>query len=175
MPAYRRKKMLTQSAFATSLFRKATPVLVALSLFMVAAQAQTKLGPPERIVNGQTAPVGLIQGETLRYTAFNPSETDSGEPNEPISLRMKLYDKDGAVIAVSPKVVIPPGEFRWIDFNRDELGLSGEPGTTRAQVRMQPLWGLRANNRLHVSTSLEIINNTSGGTYRFFITVEALP
>src|SRR5262245_20059981 len=101
-------------------------------------------------------PLGLIQGETLRFTAFNPSETDDGKANEPISLQLKLYDKNGTEIATSPKVVIPPGEFRWVEFNRDTLSISGEPGSTRAQFRTVPLWGVRARPRVRVSTSLEI-------------------
>ena len=119
--------------------------------------------------------LGLIQGETLRYTAFNPSETDAGKPNESISLELKLYDKNGAVIAVSPRVVIPPGEFRWVEFNRDALSIPGEPGTTRAQIRTQPLWGLRSKSHLNISTSLEVLNNNSAGTFKFFFNVEALP
>jgi hypothetical protein len=156
-------------------FRKATLLLLALSFFQLPVLAQSPAGPNETTVNGQTNLLGLIQGETLRFTAFNPTETDSGRANEPISLQLKLYDQHGDVIAVSPKVVIPPGEFRSVDFNRDDLPLSGEPGTTRAQLRTMPLWGLRARTRLHISTSLEVINNTNGGTFKFYFNVETLP
>jgi hypothetical protein len=170
--------MPSHFANINSLFRNTTLALIALSFFLVAAQAQTRGERNEIIVNGQTVPVGLIQGETLRFTAFNPSETDSGQPNEPISLQMKLCDSHGAVIAVSPKVMIPPGEFRSVDFNRDDLPISGEPGTTRAQLRTIPLWGIRSRSRdIRVPTSLEIFSNntTSAGTFRFFYNVEALP
>jgi hypothetical protein len=169
--------MQTHFANINFRFRKVTLALVALSFFLVAAQAQ-RGEPTETIVNGQTVPIGLVQGETLRFTAFNPSETDSGQPNEPISLQMKLYDSHGAVIAVSAKVMIPPGEFRSVDFNRDDLPISGEPGTTRAQLRTVPLWGLRSRGRFHVSTSLETFSNgstTAAGSFKFFFNIEALP
>jgi len=155
---------------------RAMVALIALSLFHVAVSAQSPPGS-ETLVNGQPAVVGLVSGEVLRYSAFNPSETEAGKPNEPLSLQLKLYDDHGSLIATSPKIVIPPGEFRWVEFDRDTLPISGEPGSTRAQIRTQPLWGLRANARLKVSASLEILGNTSAtrGTFKFFFNVEALP
>ena len=166
--------MPTQFDKINSLLRKITLVLVALGFVMVTAQAQTG-DPTETIVPGRPVTLGLIQGETLRYTAFNPSETDAGKPNESISLQLKLYDKNGAVIAVSPKVVIPPGEFRSVEFNRDALTIPGEPGTTRAQIRTQALWGLRSKSRFNVSISLEVLNNNTAGTFKFFYNIETLP
>jgi len=159
-----------------SAIRRAMMSLIALCLFQVAVSAQS---PPETetIVKGRSFVLGLVSGEVLRYSAFNPSETDAGKPNEPLSLQLKLYDAHGALVATSPKIVIPPGEFRWIEFDRDTLPISGEPGSTRAQFRTQPLWGLRARDRLQVSTSLEVHGNSSStpGTFKFFFNVEALP
>jgi len=159
-----------------SAIRGALISVIGFCLFQVAVRAQS---PPETetIVKGRSFVIGLVSGEVLRYSAFNPSETDADKPTEPLSLQLKLYDAHGSLIATSPKLVIPPGEFRWIEFDRDSLPISGEPGSTRAQFRTQPLWGLRAKDRLQVSTSLEIHGNTSAtpGTFRFFFNVEALP
>jgi hypothetical protein len=147
--------------------------LAALSLLQLAVGAQSG---SELIVTGQTGLAGLARGEMMRFTAFNPVLTDGGHPNEPISLKLAVYDAQGALVASSPQVEIPPGQFRWIDFDYDDLPIAGEPGTTRNQVRTVPLWGLRARGRLHVSTSLDLIDGTTGaGQFRFFFTVEALP
>lgn len=159
-----------------SAIRKAMMALIALCLLRVPINAQSP-AETETLVNGQPVVLGLVSGEVLRYSAFNPSETEAGKPNEPLSLQLKLYDAHGSLVATSPKIVIPPGEFRWVEFDRDTLPISGEPGSTRAQVRTQPLWGVRANVRLKVSTSLEIRGNTSAtsGSFKFFFNVEALP
>ena len=157
-----------------SALRGAAFVLVALSFFQLPASAQRS--QPEITRNGATAVVGLARGERLRFSAFNPSTTESSrENNEPVRMQLKLYDANGNVIAQSPDVEIPPGEFRFVDFNRDDLPIAGEPGTQRAQFRTQALWGLRAHGRLQISTSLEIIDNQTGGSFKFFFTVEALP
>src|SRR5215813_13994345 len=146
-----------------SAVHKAMMAVIALCLFQVAVSAQS---PPETetIVKGRSFVIGLVSGEVLRYSAFNPAETDTGKPTEPLSLQLKLYDAHGTLVATSPKIVIPPGEFRWIEFDRDTLPISGEPGSTRAQFRTQPLWGLRARDRLQVSTSLEVHGNSSSST-----------
>src|SRR4030095_11273878 len=142
----------------TPALRVAAFVLVALSFFQLPASAQRSQNEISRI--GATALIGLARGERLRFTAFNPSTTESSqEHNEPVRMQLRLYDATGEVIAESPEVVIPPGEFRFVDFNRDDLPIAGEPGTQRAQVRTQPLWGLRSRGRIQISTSLEIIDN----------------
>jgi len=156
-----------------SIFQKTLVTLAALSLFQLAVSAQSS---NEIMVTGQTALGGLVRGELMRFTAFNPLLTDLGHPNEPISLKLRVFDALGNVIAESPEVNIPPGQFRWIDFDYDDLPVAGEPGTMRKQFRTIPLWGLRSRSRLHVSTSLDLLNSSTGaGTFKFFFTVEALP
>ena len=169
-----RQNLLKNLNCKNSVLRAAAFVLLALSLFQLPAGAQ--LSQPEITRTGATALVGLVPGERLRFTAFNPSTTESSrEHNEPVRMQLKLYDAAGEIIAASPDVVIPPGEFRFVDFNRDDLPIAGEPGTRRAQVRTQALWGLRSHDRLQLPTSLEIIDNQTGGSFKFFFTVEALP
>jgi hypothetical protein len=160
----------------SSIFRKATLVLAAFCIFQVAVRAQSREEPAETLVNGQTSLVGLVRGEMLRFTAFNPSETDNGKPNEPITLRLRVYDAHGGLIVQSPALVIPPGEFRWVDFDHAELGTPSEPATSRNQIRTKPLWGLRSRSPLHVTTTLELLDSTTQrGTFKFFFNVEALP
>lgn len=154
----------------------ATLVLVVFSFFQLPASAQSSEQTNETIVIGKTALVGLARGDMLRYTAFNPIKTESGERNQPIRLRLKLYDAHGDVIAESADVEIPPGEFRSVDFNRDDLPLAGEPGTARAEIRTQAIWGVRNVIRINVTTSLAVVDSSTGATrYNPYITVDYLP
>ena len=154
--------------------RLAALALVTFSFFQLPVGAQSSRESNETIVPGATALVGLASGDMLRFTAFNPAKTESGRPNEPISLQLKLYDAHGDVIAESPQIEIPPGEFRSVDFNQDQLGGASAPGS-RNQVRTFPLWGLRARGRLSVTTSLEIVQSSTGSSHLWFLNVEALP
>jgi hypothetical protein len=169
--------MLTNFTRNKSLLRITTLSLVVFSFSQLPASAGSSEQINETTVVGKTtALVGLARGDTLRYTAFNPLKTESGERNEPIRLRLKLYDARGNVIAESAAVEIPPGEFRFVDFNRDDLPVAGEPGTARAEIRTQAIWGFRNVIPINVTTSLEVVDSGTGATrYNPFITVEALP
>jgi hypothetical protein len=148
-------------------------VLLTCCLFQLSAGAQSSEQTHERTKIGATTLIGFTRGEMLRFTAFNPEST--GERSEPIRMQMKLYDAQGNVIAASAEVVIPPGQFRFVDFKRDDLPIAGDPGTGLLQVRTQPLWGLRSSNRIDVPTSLEVVNGTTGGSFKFYFIIEALP
>jgi hypothetical protein len=107
--------------------------------------------------------IGIVPGESLLFTARNLSTPD--ETGEAISMQVKVHDKNGDVIAVSREVEIPPGEFRTVRFNHEDLATAEEPGTRRKQIRTIPLWGLRNRGRLvHVAGSLEFVNNSTGRT-----------
>ena len=161
-------------ARSKSIKRLATLAVVAFSFFQLPAGAQSSLQSNETTVAGETALVGLASGDMLRFTAFNPSKTESGGPNEPISLQLKLYDARGDVIAESRQIEIPPGEFRSVDFNNDQLPAVSEPGA-RNQVRTRPLWGVRLRSTSLVTTSLEIVDSSTGSSHLWFLNVEALP
>ena len=168
--------MLTNFTRNKSLLRITTLWLIVFSFSQLPASAGASERTNETTVVGKTtALVGLARGDMLRYTAFNPLKTESGERNEPIRLRLKLYDARGNVIAESAAVEIPPGEFHSIDFNRDDLAVEGEPGTARTEIRTQALWGVRIRHRFNVTSSLEIVDSSTGATrYNPFITVEFL-
>ena len=169
-----RQNLLNNFNCKKSALRGAAFVLVALSFFQLPASAQRS--QPQITRSGATAMVGLARGQRLRFSAFNPSTTESSrEHNEPVRMQLKLYDASGVVIAASPEVVIPPGEFRFVDFNREDLPIAGEPDTQRAQVRTQVLWGVRSRERFQLPTTLELIDNQSGESFKFYYIVEALP
>jgi hypothetical protein len=156
----------------TPINRMAATALLTCCFFQLAVGAQPSMQTGEYVKLGATALLGLARGETLRFSAFNPVPAGG----ESIHMQMKLYDAQGNVIAESARVVIPPGEFRSIDFNRDEILLAGDPGTGILQVRTAPLWGVRSLNRISVPTSLEVIDGSATrSSFKFYFVIEALP
>ena len=156
--------------------RVATIVLLTVLSFQLTTGAHPLAQDNTTTKTGATALVALAPGDTLRFTAFNPAP--AGEVGEPISMQMRLYNEQGRVIANSAEVAIPPGEFRTISFKRDELPLAGEPGTGILQVRTAPLWRFTSSIPVKVTTSLEVLSasgGTTGGSFRYFLIVEALP
>ena len=167
--------MLPKVAGQNSIIRKATLTVFVFSLLYLSAWAQSRPESDVTLVNGQTVLIGLTRGDMLRFTAFNPPTTEAGHPTEPLSLRMRFFDQLGAVVAVTPEVVIPPDQFRSVDINYDDLPITAD-STGRKQVRTMPLWGLRTRGRFFVPTSLEVANSTtSTGTFKFYFNVETLP
>src|SRR5215470_12738226 len=112
--------------------------------------------------------MGIVPGQTLRVTLFNPpssgSAAGSETQGEPISGHVKVFDGSGNLIAQSPEQVITPGEFRSFDFNRDALPLRGEPGTNRAQARIKPFFKFESERLSPVLASFEIVDVSTGRT-----------
>jgi hypothetical protein len=108
--------------------------------------------------------MGIVPGQTLRVTLFNPPASESETQGEPVSGHVKVFDGSGNLIAQSPEQVIPPGEFRSFDFNRGALPLRGEPGTNRAQVRIKPFLNFESGRLSPVLASFEIVDASTGRT-----------
>jgi hypothetical protein len=108
--------------------------------------------------------MGIVPGQTLRVTLFNPPASESETQVEPVNGHVKVFDGSGNLIAQSPEQAIPPGEFRSFDFNRDALPLRGEPGTNRAQARIKPFFKFESERRSPVLASVEIVDAGTGRT-----------
>jgi hypothetical protein len=108
--------------------------------------------------------MGIVPGQTLRVTLFNPPFSESGAQNEPVGGHVKVFDGSGNLIAQSPELAIPPGEFRSFEFNRFALSLPGEPGTNRANVRIKPFYNFRSGRVSPVLPSFEIVDDITGKT-----------
>ncbi len=119
---------------------------------------------------GNDVMTGIVPGQTLRITLSNPPSSGSEAKRDPVIGRVKFFDEGGNLIAQSDKSVIPPGEFRSFDLDRDALSLPGETGTGRLQSRGS--WSLivqdastrRANASGRVAASFELIDNLTGKT-----------
>jgi hypothetical protein len=113
--------------------------------------------------------MGIAPGQTLRVTILNP---------KPLGLdylpsRVKIFDADGNLISQSDELVIPSGELRSFDVNRDALPLLGEPGTNRIQMRIKPFFNFESkrlptppsSDRLLTDViSFEVVDNSTGKT-----------
>jgi len=108
--------------------------------------------------------MGIVPGQTLRVTLFNPPASGSEAQPEPVSGHVKVFDGLSGQIAQSPEQVIRPGEFRSFDFNRDALALRGEPGTNRAQVRIKPFFNFESGRLSSILASFEIVDASTGRT-----------
>ena len=167
--------MLPKVTCQNTIIRKATVTVFVFGFLHLSVWAQSRADSDVTLVAGQTALIGLTRGDMLRFTAFNPPTTETGHPTEPLSLRLRFFDQLGAVLAVTPEVLIPPDQFRSVDINYDDLPIAAD-STGRKQVRTMPLWGLRTRGRFFVPTSLEVANSTtSTGSFKFFFNVETLP
>ena len=115
---------------------------------------------------GNDVMLGIVPGQTLRVTLSNPQPTGSNYPPS----RVKLYEKGGNLIAQSPDLIIPPGEFRSFEVDRYDLVLPGERGTSRLQVRAN-IEALTTDQsliaiypRTGLIASFAIIDNSTGRT-----------
>lgn len=112
---------------------------------------------------------GMVRGQTARFTVVNPNKPDSqNSRNGQARYLVVTYDGTQHAIAQSDEIIIPPGEFRSVDFSRDALALAGEPGTGRVQVAavinvsVQVLSRSTANTDF--SVSMELLDSTGKTT-----------
>ncbi len=110
--------------------------------------------------DGRDVLMGIPHGKKLRATIFKPRS--SGPDYLPS--RIKLFDARGYLIAQSDELVIPPGEFRSVEFNGDALPLQRDPGTNQARVRIKPFFNFESERLSPVLASFEIVDNSTGKT-----------
>jgi len=115
------------------------------------------------LIEGSTSDylMGIVPGQTLRVTLFNPPASEAEPSGQPSSGHVKVFDGRGNLLAQSSKLAIPPGEFRSFDFDRAALHVSGEQGTNRAQVRIKPFFDFKAERLVR---SVELVDNNTGKT-----------
>jgi hypothetical protein len=131
--------------------------------------AATSPGKPVQISNSSgiyqavRGLLGLAPGQSLRASVANLNE--SGQ-RRLLRARIRLYGADGALIAQSDELIIPPGEFRSYDFHRSALPLAGEPGAGRLQVAVTYLFKVDGvdGTAASVSATLELVDNSAGAT-----------
>jgi hypothetical protein len=113
---------------------------------------------------GDDTMMGIVPGQTLRVTLFNPPASEAAPQDDPVNGHVKVFDRSGNLIAQSPGQIIPPGESRSFDFNRNALPIQGETAANRAQVRIKPFFNFESTRLSRVLASFEVIDNNSGKT-----------
>lgn len=128
-------------------------------------------GGDDLLIAGSTTHelIGVARGQTLRVTVFATppgvpaADAQSGGP-APATGHITIFDSVGNIIAQSARLEIPPGEFRSFDLVRDSLGLPGEPGTGRQQLRIASSIDFKSRQHSQVLISVETINTSTGTT-----------
>jgi hypothetical protein len=106
---------------------------------------------------------GLASGETVRFMTFVPNDPVSTEQTRQVSfVQVLLMDATGTQIAQSDEIAIPPGESRSIDFNRNDLPLTGRM-QIRARVRYRT-FSLIDRTQFSATTSIELLDTATGRT-----------
>ncbi len=113
------------------------------------------------------APIGLVPGESLRYSFFYPNE----EGAQPVRVTSYVYDSYGNLLKQTDPVVLRPGDSHVFDINRDDLRVPGEERTGRLQMRtgIQVVSMDGTVRTVKLSVGMEVMNNhtgsSSGGDY----------
>jgi prepilin-type processing-associated H-X9-DG protein len=111
---------------------------------------------------GNDTVMGIVPGQTLRVTLYNPPSFRPKARRNPVTGRVKFFDGSGNLIAQSGESLIPPGEFRSFELDRDALSLPGERGTGRLQTRAS--WSVARHASGRVAPSFELIDDLTGKT-----------
>jgi hypothetical protein len=110
----------------------------------------------------QFNPIGIIPGQSLRYTFYN--ENDPG--SQPVRVRAYIYDATGRLLAQTDPVELRPGQAHTVEIKRDDLRIAGEEVMGRLQVRagfqVSSMDGSLRNVKIPVW--LELVDTTTGTT-----------
>jgi hypothetical protein len=106
--------------------------------------------------------IGIVPGQTLRVTLFNPPASERDTQGEAVSGHVKVFDRSGNLITQSPSQVILPGQFRSFNFDRYALPFLGEAGANRAQARIKPFFDFESGRLSRILASVEVVDNKTG-------------
>jgi hypothetical protein len=147
--------------------RKALNMLAAFALLARCLVQPQALAREEAPFVWNTISWGMVRGQMVRFSVFSPNEPSERE-RPMVFIRVILFDASGALIANSDEIAIPPGEFRSVDFNRDDLPVAADQVggrlQTRAQVRYR-FFSIVDRTQFNVlPTSIELIDVGTGQT-----------
>lgn len=148
-------------------------LLSVIPLAALHTQAQTQQTRQVSIVQ-EMAPIGLIFGQTLRYTRANLNDPDPEKRDlEPLRIQVKLLAADGNVIAQDEAAAVGAGKFQYFNFDRAHLDAPGESETGRLQVRLEvtvhyqikyPNLVLKLGMLDAFPDAVEVVGNETGAT-----------
>jgi hypothetical protein len=141
------------------------------------SQEQTQV-----VIYTRSGLIAAIPGQTIRAAWANFSAEDPRDRVlELLSVNVKLFNAAGDVIAQTDAAPAQAGRFDYSDFNRNLIGLPGEPGTGRLPLRVEMTARFRVAHQVDATVlqkaledfpaSLELIDNSTGRTYAVWVTV----
>lgn len=110
----------------------------------------------------QFNPIGLIPGQSLRYTFYNQNDPGS----QPVRVRGYIYDAAGRLLAQTDPVELQPSQAHTVEIRRDDLRVAGEELTGRLQVRAGFQVALMDGSvrNVNIPVWLELVNTATGTT-----------
>src|SRR5262245_55853566 len=139
--------------------------MIALLIGLVAlAAGRSNAQTDQKYIELLSYSLGFAPGETARISVTlrrlaNPDQ-------RPINARIQLLDTEGRVIAQSDEIKVEPGQIRFWDAHRNQIPVSGEPGTGRLQVRARMLVTTLSTDfdTESLMPTIEIIDDITGRT-----------
>jgi hypothetical protein len=170
-----RKQILSSVSLTFSGSEAIKPVLASMEIIDVRDGTSSTLlvgeRPPSRtggdgndtIISGfgNDIMMGFIPGQALLATIYYPVTSETGAS---VGGHVRVFSGDGGLLLQSPEHVIRPGEFLSIKIDRNEIPLSGDPVTNRANLRIKPLFKFESERPSPVLVSFEIVDNSTGKT-----------
>jgi len=141
----------------TWIYRLAALVLLALCFTQLPTRARQSSGGEIEL---QSFSLGLVHGQKARITVSN----DDDDAARAIQVTLRISDSNGNQLA-QREVVIPPGGFRSMDVDRDDISLPGESPTGRLQMLVDVSLFVRDARPSGFSpATAELIDNSTGQT-----------
>ena len=119
---------------------------------------------PDGSVVFVTSPIvfGITPGQKLR-SSLGTGPGSRGTTD--VGFTIIVTDTDSHVAFESERIVVPSGEWRFLDVSRGDLNIEGEPGTGRAQGMAQVfIKASRGAKSSDLIGSLEVYDEGTGKT-----------
>jgi hypothetical protein len=110
----------------------------------------------------QFNPIGLIPGQSLRYTFYNQNDPNS----QPVRARAYIYDATGRLLTQTDPVELRPGQAQTVEMKYDDLRVAGEEVMKRLQVRAGFQVALMDGSvrNVNIPVWLELVDTATGAT-----------
>ena len=110
----------------------------------------------------QFNPIGIIPGQSLRYTFYNQNDPGS----QPVRVRAYISDATGRLLTQTDPVELRPGQAHSLEIKRDDLRVAGEDVMKRLQVRAGFQAALMDGSvrNVNIPAWLELVDTATGTT-----------
>jgi len=106
----------------------------------------------------QFTPIGLIPGQSLRYTFYNQNDPGS----QPVRVRGYVYDATGRLLTQTDPVELRPGQAHTVEIKHADLRVADERLQVRAGFQVALMDGSVRN--VNIPVWLELVDTATGTT-----------